>query len=423
MSNIYNYISSINALQAEGQAFGAIADNIANATTPGHKAQTTYFSDLLVDAERLRGNIFPSFNGVSAQPRYNNVAEGVFQTSRNDFDVALNGRGFYVVTPQLNDTSDLLLTDAGTLQERVVQGADGEEVYLASGVGSFVQGWPYDPATESFLVGDTVDSLRPIRIDEGAAVFDAAATTTASIAANLNPDSAVGETFGVGLTVFDGTGDADGVRDARTVTATFTKAATFNEWTLDFSGVDATVTDPVAPVTVQFDANGEIVTPTSQSFSVTFANPAASTSVAVDLADMRSFAPASVLLETSSNGFTEGTLADITFRPNGEIIGNFTNGQNQPIAKLAVGDVVNPNLLLPVDSTQFQLSSLNGPLQLVEADVSGRAVFIPNAIENSTTDLATEVTKIIQTQRAYSSAARTLTTVEEMLETATDLKQ
>jgi flagellar hook protein FlgE len=45
------------------------------------------------------------------------------------------------------------------------------------------------------------------------------------------------------------------------------------------------------------------------------------------------------------------------------------------------------------------------------------------AREQSTTDIAHELTQLIQTQRAYSSNAKIIQTVDEMLQETTNLKR
>ena len=45
------------------------------------------------------------------------------------------------------------------------------------------------------------------------------------------------------------------------------------------------------------------------------------------------------------------------------------------------------------------------------------------AREQSTTDIANELTQLIQTQRAYSSNAKIIQTVDEMLQETTNLKR
>ena len=417
------FASSITAIQGNAEAFGSISQNIANATTPGHKEQRTRFSDLLVDSERVPGNVFPAFRGTSTHLRRNVRQEGSIEASQNNLHLALSGRGFFVVNPNIDGSGETLLTDSGQLQRRVVNNGGTEEVYLVDNVGNFVQGFPFDVASGTFTVSTSAAGLQPVRLDAGAQPFQASASTTASINANLNPDEVIGNSFDVGLTLFDGSGSADGIQDRRTLNARFTKTANFNEWSLDFVGTDATVTSPAAGTLVTFNSDGSIISPTNVTLDVTWANPAATTSTAVDFSNLGSFAPQNVLVETRSNGFEEGQLNSTSINENGEIIGIFTNGQTRPLAKIAIGDVVNPELLAPRTDTHFALSNLSGPLQIFEADISGRARFVPNALETSNVDLGEELVSIIETQRAYSSAATTLRTIEEMLETATDLKR
>ncbi len=417
------FASSISAIQGNAQAFGSISQNIANATTPGHKEQRTRFNDLVVDAQRLPGNSFPALRGTDTFLRRNVRQEGTIEFSQNNFHLTLSGRGFFVVNDSLDGSGETLLTDSGQLQRRVVNVGGQEQVFLADNVGNFVQGFPFDLASNSFTVSDNAAGLQPIRLDAGSGVFQASATTTASINANLNPDETVGNSFNFGFTIFDGTGSADGVLDRRTINASFTKSANFNEWTLNFSGTDATVTAPAAGTTVTFNADGTINTPQNLTLAVNWANPTATTNFTLDLRNVNSFAPNNVLVETRSDGFEEGELASTSFNEAGEIIGIFSNGQTRPLSKIAVGDVVNPELLAPRTDTHFALSGLNGPLQIFEADISGRARFVPNSLETSNVDLGEELVNIIEVQRAYSSAATTLRTVEEMLEVATDLKR
>ena len=52
-----------------------------------------------------------------------------------------------------------------------------------------------------------------------------------------------------------------------------------------------------------------------------------------------------------------------------------------------------------------------------------RAAIEGFAREQSTTDIANELTQLIQTQRAYSSNAKIIQTVDEMLQETTNLKR
>ena len=58
---------------------------------------------------------------------------------------------------------------------------------------------------------------------------------------------------------------------------------------------------------------------------------------------------------------------------------------------------------------------------VVDGNVDGAVVGF--AREGSTTDVAAELTNLIQTQRAYSSNAKVIQTVDEMLQETTNIKR
>lgn len=415
----YLYQSSITAIRGEARAMNVIASNIANATTPGHKAESTLFSDLLVDRN---GSTLSAYRGTNSRIRTDIYKEGIITASAGEFDIALSGKGFFVVNSELDGSGRTLLTDSGEFQRTLVNIGGEEQAFITDSAGNFVQGFPFDTTSGTFNTSTALGGTSPIRIDELSQVFLPEGTTAVTIDANLPPDTLETQFFDIGFNVFDGTGTADGIFDAREVNARFTKTANFNEWTIDFSGDDAIINSPAASVTMTFDATGNVVSPTTQTLDVTFANPAASNSVTIDFTGMQSFANQFVLREASNNGFLEGNLDNTIIQSNGVVLGTFTNGQTRPVAKIPIADLVNPESLVQATDTHFSIGANTGEITLFEVDRTDRATIISSALENSTTDIATEFTKLIMTQQAYNSAARTLKTVDDLLETATNLK-
>ncbi|MEQ9488143.1 MAG: flagellar hook-basal body complex protein [Alphaproteobacteria bacterium] len=415
----YLYQSSITAIRGEARAMNVIASNIANATTPGHKAESTLFSDLLVERN---GSTLAAFRGTNSRVRTDIYKEGIVTASAGEFDIALSGKGFFVVNSELDGTGRTLLTDSGEFQRTLVNIGGEEQAFITDSAGNFVQGFPFDTTSGTFNTSTALGSTSPIRIDEFSQVFLPEGTTAVTIDANLPPDTLETQFFDIGFTVFDGTGTADGISDAREVNARFTKTANVNEWTIDFSGDDATINSPAGSVTMTFDATGNVVSPTTQALDVTFANPAASNSLTIDFSNMQSFANQFVLREASNNGFLEGNLDNTIIQSSGVVLGTFTNGQTRPVAKIPIADLVNPESLVQATDTHFSIGANSGEITLFEVDQTDRATIISSALENSTTDIATEFTKLIMTQQAYNSAARTLKTVDDLLETATNLK-
>ena len=167
------------------------------------------------------------------------------------------------------------LTRAGSLDRTVVGTGTAEQAFLANRNGNFVVGWPSDGAG-GFTVRTAVGSLQPIRIDSGAA-----ATTTASIGANLPAESATGANFDLNVGVFDDLGNA------HTLLFDFTKNAALNTWDLVVSPPDGTETSG-SPASMTFDASGNLPAPENQTVAITWTNPAAAaaSSIAVDFSLM-----------------------------------------------------------------------------------------------------------------------------------------
>jgi flagellar hook protein FlgE len=93
------------------------------------------------------------------------------------------------------------------------------------------------------------------------------------------------------------------------------------------------------------------------------------------------------------------------------------------IYKIPVADVPNMNGLEALDSQAYAVSSASGSVYFWDAGTGPAGSVLGFAREQSTTDIATELTQLIQTQRAYSSNAKIIQTVDEMLQETTNLKR
>jgi flagellar hook protein FlgE len=86
-------------------------------------------------------------------------------------------------------------------------------------------------------------------------------------------------------------------------------------------------------------------------------------------------------------------------------------------------DVPNPNGLVALNNQTFQVSPQSGSFFLWDAGDGPTGAIVGFSREGSTTDVAAELTALIQTQRAYSSNATVIRTVDEMLQETTNLKR
>ena len=99
----------------------------------------------------------------------------------------------------------------------------------------------------------------------------------------------------------------------------------------------------------------------------------------------------------------------------------YDQGFTRTIYQLPVVDVPNPNGLISLSNQTYQVSPASGPFYLWDAGDGPTGAVVGFSREESATDVAAELTQLIQTQRAYSSNAKVIQTVELSLAVATDL--
>ena len=131
------------------------------------------------------------------------------------------------------------------------------------------------------------------------------------------------------------------------------------------------------------------------------------------------FAPVRV----TKNGSPVGNLTGVEIDENGFVIASYSSGFTRVIYQVPIADVPNPNGLTALDNQAFAISASSGPLYLWDAGDGPTGPTLGYALEESTTDIAAELTQLIQTQRAYSSNAKIIQTVDEMLQETTNIKR
>lgn len=411
MSFVNLFAPAVSALRGNSLSFQVIGENISNSVTPGFKAAETRFQEVL--ASTAESN-FESLGGIRPVVQHFIDKQGLLTNTQNPLDLAINGQGFLLSNTQLDEGGEYQLTRAGQFSITNIANNGVDEAYLTDLAGNFALGWPADSAG-TFIATNTVASLDPLRVDPGAVIFSPVATANASLNAILPSGAAAGEVFTAPIRTIDGSGAE------HTLTIQFTKAAAPNIWNLAVNVSGGSVTSG-GTATMTFDAAGNIVSPLSQSVGLNFGAAGAST-VALDFTPMRQFGTPFNVLGFTDDGIPSGTLQDVFFDADGVLSGNFSNGRTRALYKVPLATVTNPNGLSLRSNTHFAVSDASGALELREADQTGIGSFAPTSLEQSTTDLGLEFTKLILVQQGYTTAVQAYTVVEEMLQTATDLKQ
>ena len=411
MSFVNLFAPSTAAIRSSSVAFKTIGDNIANSVTPGYKAADTRFSEMLVSSDT---SLFDSYGGN--RPVVQNFVDrqGLIETTRRPFDIAINGRGFLVSNTAVDASGSYQLGRAGQLIGTNVVTGGTEETYLTDNTGAFILGWAAD-ANGNFTTGTSVASLQAIRIDPEFIQFEPVATTAGSFDAVLPAGEPAGTVRIGSMPVID----AEGVEHA--LTLQFTKSATPNTWDLAVSVENGTVTSG-ATATLAFGATGALVSPTTQAIGLSFSGTGGTTTVDLELSATRELGAAFTIQGYSQNGLPDGELRSLSFDEEGVLSGLFSNGQTRPLYKLPLAIVPSANLLEPIDGTHFALTEAAGDLALYDAAETGIGAFVPGALEQSTTDISNEFSKLILTQQSYSTNVRAFTVAEEMTRVAYELK-
>ncbi len=202
-----------------------------------------------------------------------------------------------------------------------------------------------------------------------------------------------------------------------------------NEWDYEATFADGEeITGGAATGTVTFDELGQI--DSGDTFNIEFnpGNGASTSSFEVNLGgaegtDFTQYAGANTAKVLSQDGYTQGALVDVRIDGDGRVQGVYDNGQNQNLAQLALGNVQNEDGLEMVGGGLFRATSAAGEVFVDTADNVANSSIQSGSLEGSNVDLAQEFTEMITSQRAYQSSARVISTSDEMLTEAVNLKR
>ncbi len=430
--------SSLNAgvagLAANATRLGTISDNIANSATYGYKRVETDFQSMVMAS---RGGSY-SAGGVRTTTQRLIDQNGSLVATTNATDLAVRGRGFLPVAQATevvagNGNPQMFLTTTGSFRTD----AGG---YLRSESGLMLLGWPANPdGTIPTYPRDTSDGLSPVRINVNQ--FSGEPTTRMTLGVNLpateTDAGGSGAPLDLSVEYFDNLGRSENlmVSFSPTVPAT----GTTNTWTMTIVDSADPSVGPIGEYSVTFDAErgsgGTIDTVTTVSGG---AYDALTGSIIVNVAGgpieidigvqgtssgltqlSDSFAP----LNISKDGSPVGNMTSVEVDESGFVYAFFDTGITRRIYQVPLVDLPNPNGMVALDKQVYMPSPESGSYFLWDAGDGPTGDIVSFAREESATDVASELTDMIQTQRAYSSNAKVIQTVDEMLQETTNIKR
>ncbi|MCB1396938.1 MAG: flagellar hook-basal body complex protein [Rhodobacter sp.] len=437
MSTLYSsFNAGISGLNANATRLSAISDNIANTGTIGYKRVVASFQSMVMSGSHYGPYIA---GGVRSSTIRLVDERGALTASSNATDLAVSGRGFLPVTSSAaigagEANLPLMLTTTGSFRP-------DSEGMLRNPAGLILLGWPANPdGTIGTFARDTVGGLEPIRINSNQFASDP--TTRISVRANLPATSTRADSEGtphdIAMEYYSPLGTTETLNLRFTPTVPATGAS--NEWV-------ATVTDPatgdvlgeyrvtfddtppnggrILSVTQDPGAPGGAYDPATGEFTVSINGQDIALDIGAPGAEdgitqmAEDFIPRSI----DRNGSPVQSLVGVQVDPNGYVKAYYDSGLIRTIAQIPLVDVPNANGLTALDNQTYRTSPDSGAMFLWNAGDGPTGEIIGFAREESSTDVAAELTNMIQTQRAYSSNAKVIQTVDEMLQETTNIKR
>jgi len=174
--------------------------------------------------------------------------------------------------------------------------------------------------------------------------------------------------------------------------------------------------------TLKFDANGEFVSATNESFSLTRDNGSVSP-LTVNMDFDAGTDSITALTDTQSSlaavfqdGSPIGTLNTFSITEEGIISGSFTNGLTRVLGQVALAKFANPRGLVDLGSGNFRAGPNSGDAIVTSAQNFGTGRILGGALEGSNVDLSQEFIQMILTSTGYSASSRVITTTDELID-------
>lgn len=431
--------SSLNAgvagLNANATRLATIADNIANSSTFGYKRAEADFGAMVINNSPGAGVY--SAGGVRATTTRLIDQHGALVSTGNAMDIAISGRGMLPVTEAVSIGASigdrpLMMTTTGSFR------TDSNGV-LKTESGLVLLGWPAEAdGSINTYPRDTIAGLEPVVINANQSAGDP--TTAMNLGVNLpatdTEAGASGTPLPLSVEYFGNLGTSETLDITFTPTVPGTGAS--NTWTMRIED-SAQGGAVIGEYTLVFDASranggtlasvsvisGGAYDPTTGTLALTVAGGPLSMSIGkvgdpnglTQLSD--SFAPTNI----TKDGSPVGNLTSVEIDDKGFITATYDTGFTRRIYQIPLVDVPNPNGLISLNSQTYQVSPSSGSFFLWDAGDGPTGAVAGYAREGSTTDVAAELTALIQTQRAYSSNAKVIQTVDEMLQETTNIKR
>ena len=409
--------TSTSGMAAQENLLGTVADNIANAKTTGYKRVTGEFATLVVaDA----GVAYQS-GSVDSSLRQHVMQQGTLEYTTSTTDLAIVGDGFFVVK------------DAGGSSQLTRAGA-----FAANGNGDLVNAGgdtllAYPSSGGTGVVANGLNGLVPVNLSSlplvaepttaGRLYMNLASTSPVSTAplpsANVASSASTSVTS---IAVFDQVGTPKILDVYETKTAANTWEITvFDRAAASTGGKFPYSSGPLATTTFVFDpAKGSPVSGSPGSIAIPIPN---GSSMQLDLSKTTELPSGFAVIDTHVNGSAPSPVDRVEIDESGKIVAVYKSGARNGIYQIPLATVVSPDNLVKLSGNKFGLTEDAGTLRVGLPNKDGLGRTVSGALEQSTVDVATELTMMIEAQKNYTVNSKVFQTSNELMEVLMNLKR
>ncbi len=410
--------TSVSGMNAQASKLGTIGDNIANASTTGYKDASTQFETLL----GVQTSGAYQSGGVSTKVRYAVSGQGAIEGGQSTVsDLAISGQGFFAVQ---SPSGGIGLTRAGDFQ------ADSTGT-LVNTAGYTLMGYSLTDGTTPSANGTA--GLVPVKLTGTG--LSATPSTTGSLSVNLpstapastdlpsNNDATAAPTDKTTLTVYDNLGKAHTLDVYMTNTGT-TDTSGNAQWevsifdqadasssTQPFPYSTATQAEPLKTVTLAFSPTDGTV---QGSGTVAIPVPGGQT-LNLDMSKSTQLASTYAVSSSTVNGNAPSQFDHFTIGTDGTVSTVYTSGGSVASYRIPLATVQSPDNMTSLSGNVYQANTESGAM-VIGVPLSGKLGSIEsNSLEDSTVDIASELTSMITAQRSYQANSQVLQTSSDLL--------
>ncbi|MDN5351451.1 MAG: flagellar hook protein FlgE [Clostridiales bacterium] len=444
--------SGVSALRAHQLKMDVIGNNIANVNTVGFKSSSVTFSDLYSQllsgassSSESRGGTNPVQVGLGSGVAAITVNHTTGSVQRTDIptDLMIDGSGYFMVTNDAN-AQNVFYTRAGN--------------FTVDELGFLV-------TADGYKVLD--ENMKPVQINMSDTV-NASASQKLTINGNLNFNES---DYTTTVDLYDSLGDVHTVNfnfvgDPYTTTsektidtldpnydpanASATSNYSYREFTI--TNEDGTQSVPTLPAKwyVKFNEDGEVV----DIVSLATAGGADSAETAVTgtlimsvpgAADIKIPIDRSIFFENGDiaggvriftqysqesdakgvqlEGNSAGSITSFNISSKGEVIGIYSNGEQEVLQTIGLAEFDNPSGLMTLGSNLYRETPNSGVPTYGSPAAGSFGSITAGALEMSNVDLSAQFTEMITTQRGFQANSRVITTSDEILQELVNLKR